>query len=152
MKSEGRQLFVAIVSADLLILLVIVGIRLINTRGTTSKIAENTSVAETSPGMVVSGSVRDKNGMAVDNVAIYAKVANDAGKLIGTTDAAGKYQSGFYAIPGEETITVWAEESGLQFIPETCYWQHYSGYEMKACDFLALPLGKIFVPIVSKPN
>ncbi len=141
---------IAIVCADLLIVLIVLGIRVINSHRSDNTVVKNTSVPETAPGIVVSGSVRNSNGVGVENVAIYAKYAGYAKLLIATTDNVGNYQSVFYTIPGDEMVTVWAERSGLQFKADTCYWQHYSGHELKACDFLAQPIMKIYLPLVTR--
>ncbi len=151
MKSQGRQLFIAIVCADILIVIAILVIRAVNSHGSINiNVVQNTSVPEAAPGVVVSGSVKDISERSVESVPIYAKYANYPGQLIAETDAAGNYKSEFLAVPGNETVTVWAERSGLQFQPPTCFWHHQVGYEMKACDFLAQPTIRIYLPIISK--
>lgn len=95
-----------------------------------------TPVAGSAPGWVVCGFVRDMSGAGVEGVSIYRSYASYAGVMIATTDANGYYQSDFYAIPGDEMITVWADRSGLEFDPENYYRRHYYGYEQAECDFL----------------
>jgi hypothetical protein len=150
MKSQGRHVFIVIICADVLIVIAILVIRLINSRSSENALLQNTSAPEVSQGMVVSGSVRNPDGTGMENVAIYAKYADNAGKLIATTDAAGNYRSEFYAIPGVEMITVWAQQSGVFFQPGTYYWRHPAGYEIKKCDFIAQSLNKIYFPLI--PN
>jgi hypothetical protein len=149
MKSQGRQLFIAIVCADLLIVIAILVIRMNNSRISNNNLVQDTSVPEITPGMMVSGSVRNSNGMGVENIAIYAKYSSNPDNLIATTDAAGNYHSAFYAIPGVQMVTVWVEQSGLLFQPETYSWRHFAGYEIKRFDFLAQPGRKIYFPIIS---
>lgn len=150
MKSQGRQVLIVIICADVLIVLAILVIRLYNSRSSDNSTVQNTSVPEVAQGMVVSGSVRNSDGTGVENVAILAKYADGSGELIATTDAAGNYRSEFYAIPGVEMMTVWAEQSGVFFQPATYYWRHPTGYEIKKCDFIAQSLNKIYLPLI--PN
>lgn len=150
MKSQARQLLIVILGADVLIGLAIVGIWLINSRGVTTNVPEITSTPQSISGLVVYGTVRNLDGVGVGNVAIFRKYASYEGVLIATTDASGRYQSDFYAIPGDEMVTIIPQQPGLLFIPESCYWRHYYGYEMKACDFSAIPLSLMYLPIVSK--
>ena len=88
------MVLIAIVCVDLLIVLAILAIRLINSRSA-SNLAQDTS-SQVSPGIVVSGSVRTPDGLAVENVAIYVKFTNNPPKLIATTNAAGNYRSKYY--------------------------------------------------------
>jgi hypothetical protein len=92
-------------------------------------------IIETSPGLVVYGTVTDQNGMGVENVNIYRSYASYAGLVIATTDANGDYASVFYPIPGDENVTIRAEKLGLSFEPENYHWRHYYGYEKLKCDF-----------------
>jgi hypothetical protein len=150
MKSQGRSVFIVIVCADVLIVLVILAVRLINSRSSDNSLIQGTSVPEISQGMLVSGTVRNSDGTGMENVAIYAKYTDNAATLIATTDAAGNYRSEFYAIPGVEMMTVWAEQSGVFFQPQTYYWRHPAGYEIKVCDFIIQTLNKIYLPLI--PN
>jgi hypothetical protein len=89
------------------------------------------------PGLIIYGKVTDQNGYGVANVLIYRNYASYAGEVIATTDANGYYESGFFGIPGDEMIGVWAESPGLVFEPQYYRWRHYFGSERKECDFLA---------------
>ena len=100
------------------------------------------------PGLVVYGVVRNLSGSGVENVNIYRSYAGYQGVLIATTDATGFYQSDFYYIPGDEMVTVWAEESGLVFEPEFYYWRHYYSYQVKECNFQAHLPWVYYFPIV----
>jgi hypothetical protein len=150
MKSQGSRLLIAIVVADMLILLTILGVRLINSHRSGNQVLQNTSTPQTAPGIVVSGSVRNSNGTGLENVAIYLNYASYPGKLIAATGAVGEYRSDFYPIPGDEMVSVWAERSGVLFLPKLCYWRHYYGYETKTCDFVIQPVAKIYLPILNR--
>jgi hypothetical protein len=151
MGSQRRRLFITIAGVGLIIALVALIFGSLYSRGlvmdgvTDTSIAEavpDTLTPEVAPGIVISGTVRDSDGVGLENVDIYLNYASYPGRLIERTDAAGNYESDFYPIPGDEMITVWAERSGLQFEPKYCFWRHYHGYEMRICDFLAQPIGK----------
>jgi hypothetical protein len=150
MKSQGKYVLLVIVCADLLIILAIVGIRLINNRATAKIIPQSTPVPENEPGLVVYGSVRGMNSEGVGNVTIYRQYASYPGVVIATTDASGYYKSDFYSIPGDEMVSVWAESTGLNFLPERCSWRHYYGSETKACDFVVQSLDIFFLPVISQ--
>ena len=150
MKSQGKLVLLIIVVADLLIILAILGIRLINSRSTPKVTPQSTPSAENEPGLVVYGSVRGKNGEGLGNVTIYRQYASYPGVVIATTDGSGYYKSDFYAIPGDEMVSVWAEATGMKFLPEMCSWRHYYGSEVKACDFVAQSLLDFYLPIVQK--
>ncbi len=94
-----------------------------------------TPVGAQAPGLVVSGKVTDLNGVGVENVKIYRSYASYPGEVIATTDANGYYVSAFYAIPGDENITIWAEKAGTSFDPENYNWRHYYGFEHAECNF-----------------
>ena len=100
--------------------------------------------------MVVYGTVQDATGQGLAGVEIYRNYASYAGVLIATTDAKGFYQSDFYAIPGDEMVTVWAQGSGLVFEPESYSWRHYYGFEKTARDFQAHLPGQNYFPIITK--
>jgi hypothetical protein len=155
MTSLSRRLIIiiAVGVAVLFIVLVMMGLRFINlsgenkavlqdmpiTEATPGGIAEEppyTPVAKSAPGWVVYGFVRDKSGTGMEGVSIYRSYASYAGVEIATTDINGYYQSDFYAIPGDEMVTVWADRSDLEFTPENYHWRHYYGYEQVECDFL----------------
>lgn len=94
-----------------------------------------TPSAEPTPGLTIYGTVKDKNSVGVENVAIYRSYSSYPGIVIATTNANGYYESDFYPIPGDEMVTIWAEKHGLTFQPENYHWRHYYGYEWKGCDF-----------------
>ena len=150
MKSQGSRLLIAIVVIDLLILLAILGIRSINLHKSATEVPQNTSTPESEPGLVVSGSVQNSKGTGVENVAIYINYASYPGRLIGVTDATGDYRSDFYPIPGDEMVSVWAEQTGSLFLPELCNWRHYYGYETRTCDFVVQPVAIIYLPIITR--
>ncbi len=152
MKSQGQKMFIAIICADLLVVLAILVVRSINELRTSNNAVQNTAVTETAPGIVIHGSVRNSSEKGVENVAIYAEYAGIAGELVAVTDSQGNYETKFYTIPGDEMVTVWAQRTGLQFQPENCFWRHYYGYEMKTCDFLVQPILKSYLPLISKSN
>jgi hypothetical protein len=150
MKSQGRLLLFVIIVADLLIVLAVVGLRLIKSRETPTVAPQATSSAQTTPGLVVYGSVRNESGVGVDHVSIYRSYSAYPGVVIAVTDASGSYQSDFYAIPGDEMVSVWAEQADMQFSPASCSWRHYAGYEMKACNFVVSTTTPIYLPLTSK--
>ena len=102
------------------------------------------------PGLVVYGNVKDRRGVGVAGVNIYRKYASYQAVLLATTDANGDYQSDFYYIPGDETITVWAERLGLKYEPEQYMWRHYYGYQRTECSFLAHSPSESYIPIIYK--
>ena len=151
MTSPSKRL--KIIITILFIVLVMVGLRFVNLPGEIRDGMQDTPITKAGPGgitdeppytpvagfvpgWVVYGFVRDKSGAGVEGVSIYRSYASYAGVMIATTDDNGYYQSDFYAIPGDEMITVWADRSGLKFDPENYYWRHYYGYEQVECDFL----------------
>ena len=95
----------------------------------------DTATPEPTPGLVVYGDVRDSNGVGLANVDIYRSYSAYPGELIATTDPDGHYESDFYYIPGDEMVTVYAKQAGLEFKPEYYYWRHYYGNEKVECDF-----------------
>jgi len=90
---------------------------------------------EPAPGLVVHGMVQDGSGVGLENVQIYRSYAAYPGEVIATTDAHGQYASAFYPIPGDEMVSVWAEQAGVVFTPALCSWRHYYGFEQRQCDF-----------------
>lgn len=96
-----------------------------------------TPSVESTPGLIIYGEVLDQSGAGVENVLIYRNYASYPGEVIATTDGSGRYESNFFAIPGDEMVGVWAEKSGFDFEPQYCRWRHYYGYERERCDFLA---------------
>lgn len=93
------------------------------------------------PGLVIQGHVRlnDAGGPGLGSVEIYRSFAAYPGDLVASTDGAGQYWTGFMFIPGDETITMWAEREGYTFDPERYSWRHYFGYESRTLDFVAHP-------------
>jgi hypothetical protein len=150
MKSQGRLLLFVIIVADLLIVMAIVALRLINANKSGSNAVQNTATPQTSPGLVVYGSVLSANGSGLDNVSIYRSYASYQGVEIAMTDSAGYYQSDFFSIPGDEMVSIWAEKAGVQFTPASCNWRHYAGYEMKACNFTVANTESFFLPLISR--
>jgi hypothetical protein len=135
MKSQGRLLLFVIIVADLLIIMAIIGLRLINARHPGVEAIQTTGTPQTSPGLVVYGVVNGPDGVGLADVAIYRSYSSYPGVEIAITDATGHYQSEFYPIPGDEMVSVWAQQPGTQFRPAMCDWRHYAGYEMKSCNF-----------------
>ncbi len=149
-KSHHNRLIAAIAGVVVLIVLAIVGLRSVIKDGTIKGGFEGTPIpdigvtqdgltdipdAEATPGLMVFGTVRNKSGSGLESVDIYRRYASYPGVLIATTDANGFYQSEFYAIPGDEMITIYASRSGVEFEPEYYYWRHYYGYERAECNF-----------------
>ena len=89
------------------------------------------------PGLIVYGHVRDERGAGLANVDIFRNYASYPAELIATTDADGYYESGFYPIPGDEMVSVYAQHAGVSFEPEYYRWRHYYGYEKTECNFTA---------------
>ena len=87
--------------------------------------------------MIIKGQVRLKDGAALPDVSIYRSYASYEGSVVATTDQQGFYQSDFAQIPGDETVTVWAELAGYTFEPERESWRHYASYEVRTLDFVA---------------
>ena len=150
MKSQGRLLLLVIIVADILIVLAVVGLRLIKSRQAPSSSAQETSTPQTSPGLVVYGTVRNEGGAGISHVTIYRSYASYPGVEIAVTDSTGYFQSDFFAIPGDEMVSVWAEQAGLEFTPALCYWRHYYGYEMKSCNFEATTTKSLYLPVIIK--
>jgi hypothetical protein len=150
MKSQGRLLLFVIIVADVLIVLAVVALKLISSRGTTESTVQNTDTPKSSPGLMIYGTVLGTDGEGLDNIAIYRSYSSYPGVEIAVTDASGYYQTDFYSIPGDEMVSVWAESAGLQFTPASCSWRHYAGYEMRACDFSVLVISKMYLPLTSR--
>jgi hypothetical protein len=76
---------------------------------------------------VIQGYVRlyVDGGPGVPGATIYRRFATYPGVPVATTDASGFYQSAFEPIPGDETVTVWAEKDGFTFTPAQHQWRHY---------------------------
>jgi hypothetical protein len=91
------------------------------------------------PGLVIQGYVRLNvaGGPGLANVKIYRGFASYPGDLVAITDQDGYYETEFVSIPGDETVTVWAELAGYSFSPAQHSWRHYYGYELVRLDFVA---------------
>ncbi len=99
-----------------------------------------TPTPTTVPGLMVRGHVRlgGAGGPGLAGVAIHLFYASYApGDIVATTDANGYYESPFRPIPGDEMVTVWAEQAGYAFEPPQHTWRHYYGYEEAIRDFVA---------------
>lgn len=102
-----------------------------------SPVIEPTSISSPteSPGLIVYGYVRDASGASLANVDIYRNYASYPAELIATTNTEGYYESKFYPIPGDEMVSVYAQQTGVEFEPEYYHWRHYYGYEKTECNF-----------------
>jgi uncharacterized repeat protein (TIGR01451 family) len=109
-----------------------------------------THLTKPTPGLIIQGHVwrNYEGGPGLANVAIYRSFAGYPGQMVATTDQDGYYQSGFVYIPGDETVTVWAELEGYTFRPATYYWRHYYGHEVATRDFVAIP--NVYLPLILK--
>jgi len=118
--------------------------------------ASPTPTASPSSGLVIQGHVRlgSPSGPGLGNVTIYRSFAAYPGTPVATTDATGYYRSGFQYIPGDETVTVWAEKDGFTFDPSNYSWRHYFGYESRTLDFVALftPTAFVHLPYVARQD
>ena len=133
-----------------LILLMVGGSLTILSDARMTQTKANTPTPMTTPGLVVFGTVHDEGGAGVGSVNIYRNYASYPGFVIATTDAEGYYQSDFYAIPGDEMVSVWAEGLGLTYEPKQYYWRHYYGYEGAECNFKAYTARENYLPIVTR--
>jgi len=108
---------------------------------TPSRTTTATPTPTLQPGLSFHGHVRlnDAGGPGVAGVTIYRRFATYPGVPVATTDASGYYDAGFTYIPGDETVTVWAEKAGHTFEPMEYSWRHYYGIEIRILDFVALP-------------
>lgn len=91
------------------------------------------------PGLVIQGYVRLNvaGGPGLANAKIYRGFASYPGDLVAITDQNGYYETEFVSIPGDETVTVWAELEGYTFTPAQHSWRHYHGYKLTRLDFVA---------------
>ena len=87
-------------------------------------------------GLNIQGTVR-LNGAGLAGVRIYRSFAAYGGVLVATSGADGTYRADFMPIPGDETVTVWAEAAGYTFDPPNVMWRHYHGLENRVLDFTA---------------
>ncbi len=91
----------------------------------------------TTTGLNLQGTVR-LNGAGLGGVHIYRSYAGYSGVLVATSGSDGTYKADFMPIPGDETITVWAELAGYTFSPANSNWRHYHSVENKVLDFTAV--------------
>jgi hypothetical protein len=93
-----------------------------------------------SPGLSISGYVLLENDQGLPGATIFRTLAvHWPGAQVATTGADGFYQSAFFDIPGDETVTVHAERACYTFLPEYVTWRHYYGHEVKEINFTAYP-------------
>jgi hypothetical protein len=108
-----------------------------------------TRVSASTPGLLLRGHVRLKDGTGLAglaNVVICRNFASYQGSVVGTTDQTGMYQAGFVGIPGDEMVGVWPLLQGYTFSPATVRWRHYHGYEERTLDFVASASSATDVP------
>lgn len=105
---------------------------------------------EYTPGLIIKGHVwlNHEGGSGLPGVDIYRSYAGYPGTVVATTEADGFYQSDFAFIPGDETITVWAELGGYTFEPALYFWRHYYGLEVATRDFVATAPDACYLPLV----
>ncbi len=99
-----------------------------------------TATSSPAPGLIVRGRV-SRAGAGEPGVAGVAVQVFLAGypwpATAGVTDADGRYETDFIAIPGDEMITVKPMLTGATFEPAQYYWRHYSSLETAVRDFVA---------------
>jgi hypothetical protein len=103
-----------------------------------SSVPPTPTLTPTTTGLNLQGIVR-LNGAGLAGVRIYRSYASYSGVLVATSGADGQYRADFMPIPGDETITVWAELAGYTFDPANVNWRHYHSLENKVLDFTAVP-------------
>lgn len=91
------------------------------------------------PGLSIRGHVRLGDGAGLAGVTICRSLASYPGQRVATSGPDGAYQAEFFAIPGDEMISVWATLPGYTFEPERYSWRHYYGFEERTLDFVARP-------------
>jgi hypothetical protein len=101
------------------------------------------------PGLVVYGNVEDSLGNGIAGVEIYRRYASYPGVVIATSGADGYYESAFAHIPGDEMVTIWANKTGMTFVPMHYYWRHYYGYEQRECNFTQRTWWESYLPLIS---
>ena len=101
------------------------------------------------PGLDLQGHVwiNRENGAGLGNVTIYQRYTPYyTAQVVATTAPDGYYQPDFAYIPGDEVVFVWAELEGYTMNPTEHSWMHYTGYESKELNFVAIP--HIYLPVV----
>jgi hypothetical protein len=146
--SNRRRLILGCIG--LLILLLLLGFAFVLSHGTVREDRVDSPEVVATPGLLVYGTVTNRSGAGVAGVNIFRSYASYSGIVIATTDADGDYQSDFYAIPGDEMVTVWAEGLGYEYKPEHYYWRHYYGFEQTNCSFLAHLPNENYLPIITR--
>lgn len=103
--------------------------------------ATATASGTPTPGLRVRGHVRleSASGGPLAGVEILMAFAAYEPTVVATTDENGFYQTEFFYIPGDETVTVFARKFNYAFEPSQYYWRHYYGVEDAIRDFVALP-------------
>jgi len=96
------------------------------------------TLTPTTTDLNLQGTVR-LNGVGLAGIRIYRRYAGYPGVLVATSGADGQYKADFMSIPGDETITIWAELAGYTFDPANYMWRHYYGLENRILDFTAVP-------------
>lgn len=97
-------------------------------------------------GVCISGQVALDDGSGLANVAIYLSLASYPGEIIATTDSTGNFQSELKFIPGDETVTIWAELNDYTFHPANYLWRHYYGLEERTLNFSASSVSSEALP------
>jgi hypothetical protein len=107
---------------------------------------------ELTPGLIIQGHVwlRNEAGPGLPGVDIYRRYALYPGTVVATTEADGFYRSDFSYIPGDETVTVWANLDGYAFEPARYVWRHYHGYTVYTLDFIATAPYACYLPQVQR--
>jgi hypothetical protein len=94
---------------------------------------------EATPGILLRGTVKLRDGTGLADVSICRSFASYGGRKVAQTDRDGIFSSEFTTIPGDEMVTVWPYRAGFTFQPESMYWRHYHGFEDAVFDFVASP-------------
>ena len=107
------------------------------TMPSTEQLVTQVNSATGQTGLVVQGKVT-LDGRPLEGVKVYRSLASYEGEVVAITGKDGNYRSEFMYIPGDEMVTVWAEQEGYTFKPENVYWRHYHGYEERTLDFTGI--------------
>jgi hypothetical protein len=113
------------------------------------------AIPSPTPGLLIRGHVwlDSEGGPGLPGAKIYRRYAGYDGTVVATTGADGSYESEFWYIPTDETITVWAERAGYGFDPNQYYWRHYYGYREETLNFVATQIASryVYLPVVYRP-
>ncbi len=94
---------------------------------TVTPTATPTSTSTPVPGLRVRGQVRRAEGTGVAGVTVQVFLADYPWPATaGITDAEGRYETDFIAIPGDEMVTLKPVLTGFVFEPAQYYWRHYA--------------------------